>query len=583
MLFGFFCFWRFIGGVESKIIIIKFNVSNFYLFSFSLLFARALRLIVCLYAFAGKEIILEWELIQVCGVKISFILIVDYIRTIFFSTVILIAGRVFLYRRRYIMLDGVSNRFIWLVFTFVVRICLLIFRPNIISLLLGWDGLGVTSYLLVNYYSSEKRFNARILTALTNRLGDIFILVFIGMSTTPSVFNIFTHSSAAGLESGFILLVLLAAITKRAQIPFSAWLPAAIAAPTPVSALVHSSTLVTAGVYLLLRFNLLLMCNIWAILILGCMTIIIAGVSGLTELDIKKIIALSTLRQLGVIFFRVGLGEVFLAYFHLISHAYFKAIIFMCAGAIIHRMSDYQDLRKMGGGSSSNPFIISVLFIGSIRLCGLPFTSGFYSKDQILEVIIMSDLSLLAVVFTCVATIITAIYSCRVVLKLFFMTYGGIRINSMRDSNKELIWGNSLLLFPAIMGGYWLKGFVGGSVIVSLSLWIKLIILRLVLFSRVLCFFQPVSFMFKNTISSFLNQMWFLPWTFSVYMTNVSTKYRKSVIKICDKSWMSWILIHWIMNHTSTNYIVRRVSSILMSRYLLIILIALLGLFTGWV
>jgi len=128
--------------------------------------------------------------------------------------------------------------------------------------LLGWDGLGVTSYLLVNYYSSEKRFNARILTALTNRLGDIFILVFIGMNTTPSVFNIFTHSSAAGLESGFILLVLLAAITKRAQIPFSAWLPAAMAAPTPVSALVHSSTLVTAGVYLLLRFNVLLMCNI---------------------------------------------------------------------------------------------------------------------------------------------------------------------------------------------------------------------------------------------------------------------------------------------------------------------------------
>lgn len=147
-------------------------------------------------------------------------------------------------------------------FTFVVSICLLIFSPNIISLLLGWDGLGVTSYLLVNYYSSEKRFNARILTALTNRLGDVFILVFIGMSTTPSVFNIFTYSSATGLESGFILLVLLAAITKRAQIPFSAWLPAAIAAPTPVSALVHSSTLVTAGVYLLLRFNLLLIYNI---------------------------------------------------------------------------------------------------------------------------------------------------------------------------------------------------------------------------------------------------------------------------------------------------------------------------------
>jgi NADH-ubiquinone oxidoreductase chain 5 len=189
-----------------------------------------------------------------------------------------------------------------------------------------------------------------MLTALTNRLGDIFILIFIGINCSPGIFNIVAHSSCTRLNYEWVVLIMLAAITKRAQIPFSAWLPAAIAAPTPVSALVHSSTLVTAGVYLLLRFNLLLCNNMFVILMLGCITMVMAGVSGLTESDMKKIIALSTLSQLGVMFFSVGLGEVFLRYFHLISHAYFKAIIFICAGAIIHRIGDYQDLRKIGGG-----------------------------------------------------------------------------------------------------------------------------------------------------------------------------------------------------------------------------------------
>ena len=558
--------------------IIKFNINNFYLFSFAFLSASILSTILCLQAITGIELFLEWELLYISGIKFSFVLIVDYIRIIFFSTVMLIAGRVFLYRSRYIISDGFGNRFIWLVFIFVVSICLLIFRPNVVSLLLGWDGLGVTSYLLVNYYSREKRFNASILTALTNRLGDIFILIFIGVSTTPGLFNIIAHSSTVGIKYGLVLIILFAAMTKRAQIPFSAWLPAAIAAPTPVSALVHSSTLVTAGVYVLLRFNLLLCDRIHTILILGCITIIIAGISGLTEPDMKKIIALSTLRQLGVMFFSVGLGEVFLRYFHLISHAYFKAIIFICAGAIIHRMADYQDLRKMGGGSLTNPFIIRVLFVGSVRLCGLPFISGFYSKDQILEVIIMSDLSLLAMFFTCIATIITAIYSCRVVLKLFLIVYGGGSINSIRDSSKELLWGNSILLFPSIIGGYWLKGFAGESLVVSLPLWIKLMILVLVLLSVVLCLCQPASFIFKHSLSSFFNQMWFLPWTFSICLTNISTTYRKNVIKVCDKSWLGWVLIQWILNLRSANYAVRISSSILIRRYLLIILFVMLGL-----
>ena len=146
-------------------------------------------------------------------------------------------------------------------------------------------------------------------------------------------------------------LIILAGLTKRAQIPFSAWFLAAMAAPTPVSALVHSSTLVTAGVYLILRNNYFIMRSGWSevLLLIGLITITMAGASALFEVDIKKVIALSTLRQLGVIFFRLGLAQPFLAFFHLVSHAYFKAMLFIAAGAIIHSLKDYQDLRKIGG------------------------------------------------------------------------------------------------------------------------------------------------------------------------------------------------------------------------------------------
>lgn len=538
-----------------------------------------LRTIRCLLLFTGKEFLLEWELLQISGVKISLILVLDFISVLFFSTVIIIAGRVFLYRGSYMMIDIVGHRFSWLVFSFVVSICMLIFRPNIIRVLLGWDGLGVTSYLLVNYYSREKRFNARMLTALTNRLGDIFILIFIGINCSPGIFNIVAHSSCTRLNYEWVVLIMLAAITKRAQIPFSAWLPAAIAAPTPVSALVHSSTLVTAGVYLLLRFNLLLCNNMFVILMLGCITMVMAGVSGLTESDMKKIIALSTLSQLGVMFFSVGLGEVFLRYFHLISHAYFKAIIFICAGAIIHRIGDYQDLRKIGGGWYSNPFIIRVILIGSIRLCGLPFIRGFYSKDQILEVIIISDLSLLAIFFTCFATLITVVYSSRVALRLFFLHHIGRRLVSIRDSTKELIWGNSILLIPSILGGYWLSGFLDTRLIISTPLWLKLAITTLVLMSGAACFLQPISFMTKFSTSSFFNQMWFLPWTFSVYTTKSCRSYGKLLLKVCDKSWLGWILLEWLVSYNSLSYMSKIASSILIAGYMLILVISGSGLF----
>lgn len=195
-----------------------------------------------------------------------------------------------------------------------------------------------------------------------------------------------------------------------------------MAAPTPVSALVHSSTLVTAGVYLLIRFNSLFFRSGFnhLITIIGVLTIVMAGFSANIEIDMKKIIALSTLSQLGVIFFSLGLGQPLLSFIHLISHAYFKAMIFMAAGSLIHRLKEYQDIRKIGSLALLSPLISSVLLVASLRLCGLPFIRGFFSKDLILEHIMCRNINIIALILAIVATFITITYSARVVLKIHF-------------------------------------------------------------------------------------------------------------------------------------------------------------------
>lgn len=232
-------------------------------------------------------------------------------------------------------------------------------------------------------------------------------------------------------------------------------MPAAIAAPTPVSALVHSSTLVTAGVYLLVRFNYSIIVGGYSylILFLGLFTMTIAGGSAMLELDIKKVIALSTLRQLGVMFFSLGLGQTFLSFFHLISHAYFKAMLFMAAGSIIHRVKDYQDLRKISRSSTNIIVLASIMLTANIRLCGMPFIAGFYSKDLILELFILKDIRLFRFGVIMVATGLTLIYSLRFSLGLFGGARKRERFSSEGDIRNTMLAGLRGLILPSIIGG----------------------------------------------------------------------------------------------------------------------------------
>lgn len=446
-----------------------------------------------------------------------------------------------MYSRSYIGREKFFSRFLILVGLFVCRIALLIFSPNFVRILLGWDGLGVTSYLLVIYYQSEKSFNAGIVTALTNRLGDACLLCLIGIITQWGTWSFFYFRVSPNkiLERAIILLCVLAAITKRAQIPFSSWLPAAMAAPTPVSSLVHSSTLVTAGVYLLIRINYLLRSweNLKWLVLLGCLTILIAGVSAMGEVDIKKIIALSTLSQLGLMFFVLGLGLPLFSFFHLIAHAYFKAMLFMCAGGVIHSIKEYQDLRTIGGGLLQLPVSVSVFFVANLRLCGIPFIRGFYSKDLILELIMINGRRLLVVFLSIFATGVTVAYSCRITKLIFFSLPIFERGGNIAERDNTILLGMLILLLPSIIGGLGFSWLVLASGnLIFLPAWLKIIILVLVLITGIKFLIRDITFK-KNIIFSFLHYMWFLPWLFRSSLSYMGIKSRKRIFLRREMRW----------------------------------------------
>jgi len=369
----------------------------------------------------------------------------------------------------------------FLVLIFVFSIILLIISPNLIRILLGWDGLGLISYCLVIYFQNIKSFNAGILTALSNRIGDVALLIAIAWILNFGSWNFVFYIDFIKSDLNIIIIgrfVILAAITKRAQIPFSSWLPAAMAAPTPVSALVHSSTLVTAGVYLLIRFNLIFINNFlgqFLILIAG-LTMFISGLGANFEFDLKKIIALSTLRQLGLIIIILSIGFYKLAFFHLLTHAIFKSLLFICAGAIIHNIINSQDIRTIGGLCNIIPITSSFFNISNLALCGIPFLAGFYSKDLILEISLTSYLNLYIIFIFFFATGLTVRYSFRLVFYSIVREFNRISFHPLNDERWLILKSIIILIFISIFRGSLLSWLIFPSpYIITIPLSIKLL------------------------------------------------------------------------------------------------------------
>nr|UKE80183.1 NADH dehydrogenase subunit 5 [Hycleus dufourii] len=494
----------------------------------------------------------EYELLLLNSSPVVMTVLVDWMSMLFMSFVLFISSTVIFYSNEYMSGDLNLNRFIYLVVMFVLSMMLLIISPNLISILLGWDGLGLVSYCLVIYYQNVKSLNAGMITALTNRIGDVALLMAIAWMLNYGSWNYVFYLEEVKQEGYMILItsmVILAAMTKSAQIPFSSWLPAAMAAPTPVSSLVHSSTLVTAGVYLLIRFNYSMTEDMMCFLLfVSSMTMFMSGLGANFEFDLKKIIALSTLSQLGLMMTILSLGEYKLAFFHLLTHALFKALLFMCAGNVIHSMLNCQDIRFMGSLVQAMPLTCVYMNICNLSLCGIPFLSGFYSKDLIAEVMSMDYLNVYIYMVFYISIGLTVSYSFRLVYYLFV---GDLNFNSLVAlSEKSYVMLKSmglLIILVVVMGSVlsWLM-FDSPYLIVLPSL-MKFMTLIMIFFGMMIGYMMSkFTLISKNlslnyiNLSSYLAGMWNLPIlsTFGVnyYPIMMGNLYIKSL----DQGWTEY-------------------------------------------
>ncbi|OED37313.1 hypothetical protein AB834_01900 [PVC group bacterium (ex Bugula neritina AB1)] len=379
--------------------------------------------------------------IKVSFLSVNFGFVFDSLSVSILMLVITISLLVHVYSYGYIRDDPHFGRFISYLSFFTFFIVLLVTSDNFILIFIGWEGVGLCSYLLINFWFTRVQANkAGIKAILVNRVGDFFlaigifilffeigsvdyIIVFSQFSLVTSKVSIFNIDvDFADLVSLFIFL---GAIGKSAQIGLHTWLPDAIEGPTPVSALIHSATIVTAGVFLVIRCSQIFehsAFTLWFISLVGGMTALFAAVIGVFQNDIKKVIAYSTCSQLGYIVFSCGTSCYSVSFFHLVNHGFFKALLFLTAGGIIHSIGDEQDIRRFGGLLKVFPFCYSMFVVGSLSLGGFPFFSGFFSKDAILEgaLVVFSTQSHFVYLCGILAAFFTCFYSCRLIYLVFF-------------------------------------------------------------------------------------------------------------------------------------------------------------------
>nr|UNO53853.1 NADH dehydrogenase subunit 5 [Haemaphysalis doenitzi] len=488
--------------------------------------------------FTKSFLMIEYVITWLSSVDVKFYFMFDWISNLFISVVLMISSMVIMYSMSYMNMDKNKNCFCVIVLLFVLSMILLIMMPNMLMIILGWDGLGLVSYCLVIFYQSVNSYNSGMMTIISNRVGDVMIIM-----SLIFIFNFGTLDflSLKELEYLLAILIITAGMTKSAQIPFSAWLPAAMAAPTPVSSLVHSSTLVTAGVYLMIRFNFLFMINENSMFLLkiSLATMMMSGMNAFFETDFKKIIAFSTLSQLSMMMIIVSLNMFELAFFHLVMHAIFKSMLFLCAGLIIHFMNGIQDIRMLCNFFSNSPLIMSCMLISILSLMGFPFIGGFYSKDLILEFFLFKVNNMILLFLFMISIVFTFLYCVR--LLYFMMLKGILFVNFYKmEFDKSLVIPIFMLtLFLLISGNFLFWIMILNNKIMFISLMSKMISLLSLLLTIYLSVFL-MNYLNKFKINmDFFYKMWFLSSLTSMVFLLNNMKIMK--LTMTDWKWMEMV------------------------------------------
>lgn len=390
--------------------------------------------------------------------------------------VLIVSALVHIYSIGYMKEDPHQQRFFSYLSMFTFFMLILVTGDNYLVMFIGWEGVGISSYLLVSFWFTRIQANKSAISALLfNRVGDMFLTIglFALIFALGNVDYAVVFSLASYLNENVITIIgiclLIGAMAKSAQIGLHVWLPQAMEGPTPVSALIHAATMVTAGVYLLMRSSPLLEYSPFVLLLalwLGAITTLFAGTIGLFQNDLKKVIAYSTCSQLGMLFIAVGLSQYNVALFHLVNHAFFKALLFLGAGSIIHAMGDEQDMRRLGGLVKLLPFSYAMILIGSLSLAAMPFLTGFYSKDLIIELAFGQFEFKGEIVYwlAVISAVFTMTYSLRLIYLTFLSQPNGAKVNYEHSHEGPLTMAIPLIILAimSIIFGYFARDYFVG-------------------------------------------------------------------------------------------------------------------------
>lgn len=408
--------------------------------------------------------VLNW--FSVDGYKVNFGFLLDHLSTVMMLIITGVGFLIHLYSMGYMHDDEKYSTYFSYLNLFVFFMLMLVMSNNYLGMFIGWEGVGLSSYLLIGFWFKNQDYSDAAKKAFVmNRIGDLgfllgifFLFFYVGTLEYHEV-NKFLQTSPlpVGIVTLIAILFFVGAMGKSAQIPLFTWLPDAMAGPTPVSALIHAATMVTAGIYMIIRSNLLYSLAPLAlelVAIIGIATALYGAITGLKQNDIKKVLAYSTVSQLGLMFLALGVGAYTTALFHVMTHAFFKALLFLGAGSVIHAMGGEQDIRRMGGLKKALPITYATFLIGSLAISGIPPFSGFFSKDEILAMAFTHNKVLWALGVA--VSLMTAFYMFRLLFLTFFGNFRGTeeQKHHLHESPASMTLPLVLLAVLATIGGW---------------------------------------------------------------------------------------------------------------------------------